>query len=435
MRALTATESLLLGLRFLFVANRINRMPYFSTDRIREYQLSRLQKLVRFAYKNVPFYRRKYDEAGMRPEDIRSFSDFKRLPTVTKQEVILNYPHDIIARGTDLNSCVISKSSGSSGSVLNVVYTANALITYVLAGFRVFTMIMDYRPWHKQVYIYTSPYPMNNVLGAYRLYFIPTVNDIGDTVEKLKQIKPDLLVCYPSHLRQLSQNLSKSGKAYIKPHAISVNSEMSTQRERDELSEFFGCGVYDEYSTEELTRVAAQCKSKNYHVFEDINYIEVLDEDGNDAAEGQVGEIVGTNLHNFCMPFIRYRQSDLGSLETKTCPCGRNFRLLKELKGRKNDQFILPDGKILSSGFMLDASYGLILEFEDAILDFCIVQEKRNVIVVEVIPGGKYTKEMGRKMEERFKEMIKADVDIKVRPVEKLYKTISGKQNPIISKV
>ncbi|MDD5269737.1 MAG: hypothetical protein PHE80_00945 [Candidatus Omnitrophica bacterium] len=296
-------------------------------------------------------------------------------------------------------------------------------------------MIMDYRPWHKQVYIYTSPYPMNNVLGAYRLYFIPTVNDIGDTVEKLKQIKPDLLVCYPSHLRQLSQNLSKSGKAYIKPHAISVNSEMSTQRERDELSEFFGCGVYDEYSTEELTRVAAQCKSKNYHVFEDINYIEVLDEDGNDAAEGQVGEIVGTNLHNFCMPFIRYRQSDLGSLETKTCPCGRNFRLLKELKGRKNDQFILPDGKILSSGFMLDASYGLILEFEDAILDFCIVQEKRNVIVVEVIPGGKYTKEMGRKMEERFKEMIKADVDIKVRPVEKLYKTISGKQNPIISKV
>jgi hypothetical protein len=93
---------------------------------------------------------------------------------------------------------------------------------------------------------------------------------------------------------------------------------MSTQTERDEMSRLFGCPVLDEYSSEELTRIAAQCVHLTYHVFEDINYMEVVDEEGR-LAQGP-GVLVGTNLHNKAMPIIRYLQNDLGFIETRIAP-------------------------------------------------------------------------------------------------------------------
>src|SRR5205085_3749076 len=118
---------------------------------------------------------------------------------------------------------------------------------------------------------------------------------------------------------------------------------------RDYLSSLLNCPVLDEYSSEELTRIAAQCSHKTYHVFEDINYIETLDSDGRSTPNA--GTIVGTNLHNFAMPMIRYQQNDLGRLEEAECACGWKFRRLVNFEGRRNDSFELPSGKILSSGF------------------------------------------------------------------------------------
>jgi phenylacetate-CoA ligase len=296
-------------------------------------------------------------------------------------------------------------------------------------------MITPYYPWDKQAYIYTSPYPFNSIFGLYPLYFIPTVNEISDTIERLKKIRPDILVCYPSHLREISKSISAGDLKMIRLKAISVNSEMSTQKERDDLAAVFGCGVYDEYSSEELTRIASQCPRHNYHIFEDINYLEVLDENGSIAPEGRIGEIVGTNLHNFSMPMIRYRQADLGSISGAQCACGRNFRILKELKGRQNDRFILPSGRVLSSGFLLDASYDLVLEFTAAIKDFCIIQEEPDKITIEVLPGAAFGPTIADKIKERFRSLLQEDVGVAVKAVANLYKTRTGKLNPIISLV
>ena len=87
----------------------------------------------------------------------------------------------------------------------------------------------------------------------------------------MRQYKPHLLVCYPSHLKQILEAASEEDLALLRPKAISVNSEMSTQAERDRVASLLRCTVLDEYSSEELTRIAAQCCQKTYHVFEDIN--------------------------------------------------------------------------------------------------------------------------------------------------------------------
>src|SRR4029079_19285362 len=98
---------------------------------------------------------------------------------------------------------------------------------------------------------------------------------------------------------------------------------------RADLGALFQCGVYDEYSTEELTRVAAQCTHGTYHLFEDVAYVETLDPDtGAPTAEVTRGEVVGTYLHNYAMPFIRYRQGDLATIASRSCACGWRFRAL-----------------------------------------------------------------------------------------------------------
>ena len=279
-------------------------------------------------------------------------------------------------------------------------------------------------------YIYTSRYPLDSLLGLYPLDFLSTLTPIPEIISQIKSRKPHLLVCYPSHLKQIEQELNESDLDQIHLRCISVNSEMSTQAERDYLSERFRCPVLDEYSSEELTRIAAQCCCGTYHIFEDINYLETMPS-GNDG----LGLLIGTNLHNYAMPIIRYEQNDLGRIEEATCTCGWNFRSLINLQGRKNDSFLLSSGKTISSGFLLDATYEILLTYRTAIKDFCLIQQSLDKIMLEVVRGEGWNAEISLAIERRFQTFFEPGVHFIISLVEVCSKTKSGKRNPIISRV
>ena len=112
----------------------------------------RLIRAIRHAYKHVPFYRRKYDEAGVDIDSIRSAEDIKRLPFVTKEEIRENFPDGIVARGINREACFYSATTGSTGRSLPFIYTKATYAFYVALGFRMYTMI-GYRPWHRMAYI------------------------------------------------------------------------------------------------------------------------------------------------------------------------------------------------------------------------------------------------------------------------------------------
>lgn len=401
---------------------------YWSREHLQEWQLERLKRLVAHAYTNVPFYREKYDTAGVRPEHLKTLSDLSLFPTVTKQEVIAAFPDRTLASGYRLDDLVVSRSSGSSGSVLDIAYDARAMITYVLAGLRLFRLGFTYRPWHKQVYVYTSPYPMSSLLGAFPMHFIPTLAPATDIVREIRRLKPDLLVCYPSHLRQLLDVARSEGLKLPPMKMVSVNSEMSTQAERDAIASELGCPVLDEYSSEELTRIAAQCGEHTYHVFEDINVIETVD--GNGKLTNGLGTVVGTNLHNWAMPMIRYVQNDLAQVDHHKCRCGRTFARLSNLQGRANDSFTLADGKVVSSGFLLDLTYDVVLTHRAAVRDFCLVQHAPDDVELQVVPA-EWTEEVQVDLVKRLQGHLGQPVRISV--VDTLPSTATGKRNPIIN--
>lgn len=430
MRAMTLNEILLLIKGLLVGSRTMRRAPFWSGEKLRAWQFAEIQKLVADAYQHVPFYRELYSHTGFEPGDLKTWDDFAGLPVVTKDQVIENYPQNILRTGLEPDQLIVSRSSGSSGKVLDIAYDSKAFTTYILAGLRLYRMGFNYRPWHRQSYIYTSPYPMKSLFGLFPLEHLSTLTPIPEVIARLQRSKPDLLVCYPSHLKQLAQELELAGKK-LNLRAVSVNSEMSTQKERDQLAAFFDCPVLDEYSSEELTRIAAQCQHKTYHLFEDINYMETLDEQGRPTAE--VGILVGTNLHNRAMPMIRYQQNDLGMICAADCSCGWGFRQLKSLQGRQNDSFVMPSGKLLTSGFLLDASYDFLLDDRGAILDFCLIQQTATRIILEIVPGSGWNSAVAEKITRQFSGFLEAGVDFTIEPVAECTKTKTGKRNPIIN--
>ncbi len=412
------------------------RRPYQSREQVRAYQFRQLQKLIDFAYQQVALYREKYDRAGVEPRDLRALDDLKHFPTVNKSEVLAAYPQGALARGLDLSRCLVSKSSGSTGQVLNVVHQADRLGIQGLAMNRLFELYGPYLPWHQLVYIYTSEYPARSLFGMYPMTLIPTLAPTPEILRRLRELRPRLLACYPSHLRALANELGPEGCRSLNLHAISVSSELSTQAERDDLAALFGCGVYDEYSTEELTHVAAQCRHKTYHIFEDVVHLEIVAADSNDVLPvGEKGEVAGTYLHNYAMPFIRYRQGDTAALDETPCTCGRTFRALRDLGGRQLDQFILPSGRVLTSGWLLDASYSFLLDLGADIAAFTLIQEAVDEVRIELVPGPNFTPAMSEAVRRRFAELVGEPIAVRVETVPEIKRSGGGKHHPIQSRL
>jgi phenylacetate-CoA ligase len=432
MTRLETTDIARLLVRLLAGIPGLFRRPYWSAEKLQAYQIRLMKKRLAEARAQVPLYAGRLPA----PDSIQTLADWAKLPLLTKQDLLARPFTDRLHPDYAVDDLIVSKSSGSTGQALDVYYDRESFYYFVLAGFRLYMMAFSYWPWRRQTYIYTSPYPFDSLFGLFPMQFISTLTPIDETLAKLRKNPPDLLVCYPSHLRALVDQMKPVDFARIRPAAVNVNSEMSSAVERANLGQKLGSFVFDDYSSEELTRIASQCRGLQYHLFEDVNYIEIVDDKGQIVPDGTVGNIVGTNLHNRAMPLLRYMQGDRGAVRSSTCSCGRTFRVLEKLEGRRNDSFLLPDGRLLSSGFLLDLTYEIFLSYEQAVRAFCLLQDKPDVWTLELVPGSHWSADLERKIpQDLTAKLNEPSVRIELRIVDQVTRTASGKANPIISRV
>jgi phenylacetate-CoA ligase len=392
--------------------------PWMSADHMVEWQTARLKKIIKHAYDKFGFYRDKYKKAGVAPEDFNRLEDLQKFPTIEKEEMI-RFSSSLSATGL-----IESFSSGSSGKVIRVLHDPKDTAPYILGRARILNMTKGLSPFSRTLYIYTAPFPASSFFGLYQSFFIKTIAPIGEIAAYVRQIKPHIISAYPSHLIELAKYLGEDECRRLALRFINVGSELSTRAERDMLEEYFKCPVLDEYSSEELGWIASECPNHNYHLWEDISYIEI---------EG--GEIVGTNLHNYSMPFIRYRQGDEALFKTDSCACGRTSRIFEKIVGRRNDAFVFADGKKLSSGYLLDAFYSILLDLHLPILDFCLIQTSSMRVRLELMTQKPLkTRDIASISGELKKLMPPGVVSEVVFPIM-LHRTASGKRNPIVSLV
>ncbi|WP_090105458.1 phenylacetate--CoA ligase family protein [Lentzea jiangxiensis] len=397
-----------------------------------------VRRVLHRAYERTEFYRAKCDAAEVHSRDVRTWQDFQSVPVTTKDELIAAGEAAIV-RG-EAAKAHVSRSSGSSGQVLDVYGSDTNWIKDSIIGVEAYRQHIGLRIGDRQLYANTSEYPYRSIGGlGYRVEYFANLRPVGELADRLLRDRPEVLLVYPSIAAELCEALRTRGLDPLPDYglrAVVTHSEQSSQAFRDELAAFFGCPVYDEYATEELGRLALQCHLGTYHLVEAQSHCEILDQDTGDAvAPGEPGEIVGTNLINITMPMIRYRQNDIAAIGNIACRCGApRGRTLDQLLGRRNSFFTLPSGTRIASGRLLDWTYHLILSERLDITQFQLAQTALDHVVLLVVAGPGYQPERDAGIvRASFQRLLTDRVTIDVEVVPDILKTAAGRHIPIRS--
>jgi phenylacetate-CoA ligase len=363
--------------------------------------------------------------------------DFKNLPTVTKNDIIENQNDCIVEPRRHEKNLRVSRSSGSSGQILEIIAGTDRWVQSALLMLRMYQRALHFGPFDRGALIYTSQYPFQSAWGLYPVKYLYTLTPPSELISGLERIRPSYTISYPSILAELAalypdrcNSLGVSG--------IATNSEHSTQAQRDHLSEIFAAPVFDEYSSEELILGGFQCEAGEYHLQEDCAYLEILEtRSPQEVAPGATGEIVGTSLVHKVMPFIRYRQGDLAAITPSMCICGSSFRILGHIGGRRNASFQLRGGHTVPSGRILDWTYKLVLDFHLPIAQFQVIQHElhRMEVVIVTSTSADLTAPQHNVIMESFQTLFEASMDVEVRRVGTIPRTSAGKHMPIVSHV
>lgn len=366
--------------------NNLINFCHQSPKDIKKWQFQRIKHIVKNAFNNVPMYYEKYSKIGFKPDDLKTWNDFERLPILNKEEIIEAFPDKSISK--KYNFKFTTRSSGSSGKFVTIAVSPQAIYRDTLQGARQFLFQSGgkYKEKDLALFIYTCPWWVSSINGKYKTFFYPTTKKITEAVEVIKSIKPKILSLYPTNLMKFYENSIPLKKYGVR--LIVVHSEQTSNKQRTELSQFFGIPVLDEFSSEELTRIALECPFKTYHLEEDSCYIEVIDPKTNKSLKpGNQGMLIGTNLLNEATPIIRYFQGDIACINPKNkCSCGSNFRTIKSFSGRFMDSIISTQGEIIPASCFMDLAYNWYLEMNIPIhgLKYQIVQQNDGSIDIKL---------------------------------------------------
>ena len=318
---------------------------------LRDVQLSRLQKIVAHAYKNVEFFRNRMDEKGITPEDIKSLTDIQKLPFSKKVDLRDTYPFGLCA--VPMSEVVrLHASSGTTGKPIVVAYTKEDLdvwaevmsrglagaglskndIIQIGYGYGLFTGGLGAHYGCETLGATVVPASVGNTQRQVML-----MRDFGVTG----------ICCTPSYFLHLIEQANIYGIDMRElPVRVGIfGAEPWSQGMREQLEKGAGIEAFDIYGLSEIIGpgVAIECtEHSGMHVFEDHFYPEIIDPDtGEVLPDGEFGELVLTTLSKYAMPMIRYRTRDLTRIIAEPCKCGRTIRRIDRISARSDDKFII----------------------------------------------------------------------------------------------
>lgn len=322
-----------------------------SRDEMRELQGEKLKKIVAHSYRNSPFYKKRFDEHGVHPDDIRTIDDIVKMPFTEKQDLRDNYPFGMIC--VPMNEILrLHASSGTTGKPIVVGYTAKDLDNWSEAVARCLTAFGLGRDDMIQISygygLFTGGLGAHDGVQKIGGTVIPTSS--GNTrkqIQLMEDFGSTAVACTPSYALYMAEEIRKQG-INIKSLKLKVGifgAEPWTNAMRRELEEKLNIKAYDIYGLTEISGpgVGGECECQNgTHLWEDLYYPEIIDPVTLRAVEtGQEGELVFTTLDKWGMPMIRYRTRDLTYLDYDKCECGRTAVRMGKILGRSDDMMII----------------------------------------------------------------------------------------------
>lgn len=314
-------------------------------------QLERLKGIVRYCYDKVPFYRKRFDSIGLKPEHIVTLADIDKIPFTTKDDLRDNYPFDLFA--VPKKEIVrLHASSGTTGKPIVVGYTKNDMEMWTESLARLIVAAGGSDEDTAQICfgygMFTGGFGLHYGLERVGVTVIPASS--GNSERQLMYMQDfgtTILVCTPSYALFLSEIMQEQGvdKSKLNLRLGLFGGEGHTPEMRKEIEDRWGILATENYGLSEITGpgVSGECiKQCGMHINEDNFYPEIIDKETlKPLGYGKEGELVFTTLTKEGIPMLRYRTKDITELDPEQCACGRTTVRMKKIKGRTDDMLII----------------------------------------------------------------------------------------------
>lgn len=419
----------------------LERTQYASLDELNALQTRSLRRLVAHAYEHVPFYRARFEQAGVTPTDIQTPEDLAKLPILRRAD--LQGRNDRCA--TNGGRYISRQTSGTTGEPLLFGFEHNSehwrhalrLRAYGWAGFRTGDRAVYF--WGAQL---PTPPPWRTRAKValdrklHREYYVPcdvmSEARLAQTVQLIRDVRPQVLVCYAQAGAELARYINRNELRTWTPLPVISGAESLLPRDRADLEAAFGPRIFDTYGCREVMLIGAECEAHcGHHVSMENLIVEIVVTEDNKqrpAREGETGEVVITDLHNLAMPFIRYANGDIATAgSSKRCSCGRTLPRIESVQGRLSESLRDGHGATISG---LAISF-LFHDVAGEVRQFQAVQHKDHSVSINVVPTQTLARE---KLDEirRSSTRLLRGVPVRVNVVPDLPRSPAGKHRLVV---
>ncbi len=321
-----------------------------SREQIKQWQDERLVKQVKHVYDNVEYYRKKMDDMGVTPDDIKSSDDLHKLPFLTKDDLREAYPYGLMAK--PLKDCVrIQSTSGTTGRRVVAFYTQHDIDLWEECCARAIVAVGGSEEDVCQVCygygLFTGGPGLNG--GSHKVGCLTLPMSSGNTDRQLQfmtDLGATILCCTPSYAAYLAESIYENGlRDKIKLKAGIFGAEAWTEEMRRDIENKLGIKAYDIYGLTEISGpgVSFECEAQTgMHINEDHFIAEIINpETGEVLPDGEKGELVFTSITKEAFPLLRYRTRDICVLSREKCSCGRTHVKMCKPMGRSDDMLII----------------------------------------------------------------------------------------------
>ena len=394
--------------RILWEYRKSKKNFLLNAQELRRLQDRKFKNLVRYVFDSIPYYHDCIRSKNLMPEDFQSTSDIRKLPILSKPDIVANFPSRIT--NVKIKAPIVRFTSGTTGPPLSILWGPKYCDVMTAIRMRMINVIgigMRDRVAHV---VYREPtertinqaraddrLPMNDFSGGgmKALLFgsfdraIPVTkynkiklrkDNVVHVLGKLQEMKPQVILSRPSYLRRLHAVMKQQNpSAELQVRTILSDGEILSRGTRRELSQLYRAEVYDVYGAAEFGALGLECpEHSGMHLNSDAYVFECLGKDGEEIALGESGELIVTSFHNEAMPLIRYRLGDMVvPSEDEKCNCGSSFSRLQRIDGRLNDGFFLRDRSRIAPGGIVDH-----LESVLGLRDFQLIQlDQKNLVI------------------------------------------------------
>ncbi len=418
----------------------IEASQWLSRADLEQLQLRKLRELLAVAHAHCPWHRERMQAAGLEPEGLRDFADFRRLPTMDKSLAAANRER-LVWR--DVPGGVFRYNTGGSSGQPLVFYFGRDRQASDAAG-----RIRARRWWNVEVgepeaYIWGAPVELNKtdwvktirdrllnqlVLNAFAM----SKERMDHYLDALESFQPRCIYGYSSSVALLAAHARQLGRHLRLPRlrVVCTTGEPLYQHQRALLCEVFGVPVANEFGSRDVGFTAHETPAGQMLLMSESIVLEVLDAQGNPVRPGETGEAVMTGLCSSAQPFLRYRTGDMVRMSCDGDKGGRGLHVIAEVIGRQTDFLVCADGTIMHA---LAGIY--VLRAIEGVGEFKLVQHDRLDVEVMVVPNEYWRAEMALAIESGLRERMGESVRVRVLLVEAIPPEASGKHRYVISHV